>query len=95
MSEPSPSERSEAGVGFAATTVGLLIALAVFPDDPSPSGALTIPAIVLSGGILLVPILNAIRRSPRLLFPLKSWRPRNRACWKSMRPVRSKTICAK
>ena len=68
MSEPSPSERSEAGVGFAATTVGLLIALAVFPDDPSPSGALTIPAIVLSAGILLVPILNAIRRSPRLLY---------------------------
>src|SRR5687767_8515146 len=68
MSEPSSSERSEAGVGFAATSVGLLIALAVFPDDPSPSGALTIPAIVLSGGILLVPILNAIRRSPRLLY---------------------------
>jgi oligosaccharide repeat unit polymerase len=68
MSEPSSGERSEAGVGFAATAVGLLIALAVFPDDPSPSGALMIPAIVLSGGILLVPILNAIRRSPRLLY---------------------------
>ena len=68
MSEPSSGERSEAGVGFAATAVGLLMALAVFPDDPSPSGALTIPAIVLSGGILLVPILNAIRRSPRLLY---------------------------
>ena len=68
MSEPSSGERSEAGVGFAATAVGLLMALAVFPDDPSPSGALTIPAIVLSGGILLVPSLNAIRRSPRLLY---------------------------
>ena len=68
MSEPSSGERSEAGVGFAATAVGLLIALAVFPDDPSPSGALMIPAIVLSAGILLVPILNAIRRSPRLLY---------------------------
>ena len=68
MSEPSSGERSEAGVGFAATAVSLLIALAVFPDDPSPSGALMIPAIVLSAGILLVPILNAIRRSPRLLY---------------------------
>ncbi len=66
MSESS-GERSEAAVGFAATVSALLIALAVFPADPSPSGALTIPAVVLAMGILLVPIMNAIRRSPRLL----------------------------
>lgn len=66
MSESS-GERSEAAVGFAATVSALLIALAVFPADPSPSGALTIPAVVLAMGILLVPTMNAIRRSPRLL----------------------------
>ena len=59
--------RSEAGVGFAATSVGLLLALSVFPSDPSPAGALTIPAVILSAGILLVPISRATRRSPQLL----------------------------
>ena len=42
MAEPSGG-RSEAGIGFAATSVSLLIALAVFPADPSPRGALTVP----------------------------------------------------
>ena len=66
MSEPSGG-RSEAGLGFAATSVSLLIALAVFPADPNPRGALMTPAILLSAGILLVPALHAIRRSIRLL----------------------------
>jgi hypothetical protein len=61
-------EKSEAGIGFAATSVGLLIALAVFPDDPSPRGALTIPALILAAGIMAVPVLHAIRRSPKLLY---------------------------
>ena len=59
--------RSAAGLGFAATAVGLLIALALFPADPNPQGALTIPAAVLSAGILLVPAIHAVRRSMRLL----------------------------
>src|SRR5688572_24443771 len=59
--------RSEAGIGFAATCVSLLIALSVFPSDPSPAGALMIPALILSAGILLVPISRAIRRTPKLL----------------------------
>jgi oligosaccharide repeat unit polymerase len=59
--------RSEAGIGFAATCVGLLIALSVFPSDPSPAGALMIPALILTAGILLVPISRAIRRSSKLL----------------------------
>ena len=59
--------RSEAGIGFAATSTSLLIALSVFPADPSPQGALTIPAVILSVGILLVPIARAIKRSPDLL----------------------------
>ena len=60
-------DRSEAGLGFSATVVSLLIALAVFPADPSPQGALTFPAAILAAGILLVPIMQAVRRSPRLL----------------------------
>lgn len=59
--------RSEAGIGFAASAVGLLISLAVFPADPSPQGALMIPAVILSAGILFVPGMRAIRRSPALL----------------------------
>jgi oligosaccharide repeat unit polymerase len=62
-----PQQKSEAGIGFAATVVSLLIALAVFPADPSPQGALMFPAAILAAGILLVPIVHAIRRSPRLL----------------------------
>ena len=66
MSEPFGG-RSEAGIGFASTGVGLLLALAVFPDNPSPRGALTLPAILLTAGILLVPASRAIRRTPALL----------------------------
>jgi hypothetical protein len=59
--------RSEALIGCAATSASLLIALAVFPADPSPQGALTIPATILAAGILLVPVTRAIRRSAALL----------------------------
>jgi hypothetical protein len=62
------SDKSEAGLGFASTVAGLLVALAVFPDDPTPRGALMLPALILSTGILVVPILQAIRRSPQLLY---------------------------
>ena len=60
-------QTSEAGIGFSATVVSLLIALAVFPADPTPQGALLVPAMLLTGGILFVPILRAIRRSPKML----------------------------
>lgn len=59
--------RSDTAVGISATTVSLLIALAVFPEAPSPKGALVLPAAILAFGILLVPVLRAIRRSPTLL----------------------------
>ena len=59
--------RSDIGVGLAATSASLLIALAMFPADPSPRGALIVPASILSSGILFVPLLRAIRRSPTLL----------------------------
>jgi oligosaccharide repeat unit polymerase len=59
--------RSEAGIGFAATVVSLLLALSAFPADPSPRGALTFPALILTAGIILVPVSRAIRRSASLL----------------------------
>lgn len=60
--------RSDAGLGFAATSAGLLAALAMFPADPTPPGALMVPALALAAGILLVPITYAIRRSPELFY---------------------------
>jgi oligosaccharide repeat unit polymerase len=58
---------SAAVIGVAATGVGLLIALSIFPASPSPQGALVVPAIVLTAGIMFVPIVRAIRRAPTLL----------------------------
>ena len=66
MAEPVLG-RSDAMVGFASTSVALLIALAVFPAEPSPQGALFVPAVILSAGILLLPIARGIRRSPAVL----------------------------
>ena len=62
-----PVARSEAGVGFAATAVSTLLAIALFPVDPTPRGALTIPAVILTSGILLLPFMRAIRRSTTVL----------------------------
>jgi len=66
MSE-MPGDRSGAGLGFAATASSLLIALSIFPRDPSPRGALAVCAAILSAGILLVPVTRAVRRSSALL----------------------------
>lgn len=60
-------DRSAAFIGFVSTGVGLLIALSVFPAARSQQGALATPAIVLSLGILFVPIARAIRRTPTVL----------------------------
>jgi oligosaccharide repeat unit polymerase len=66
MVEAAP-DRSDAFTGFAATSVALLFALAIFPAEPSPRGALVLPAMILSIGILLVPVSRAIKQSPKLL----------------------------
>lgn len=66
MAEPIMG-RSEAGIGFASTVVALLIAIAIFPANPSDQGALVLPALILSAGIMLVPVTRAVRRSPTLL----------------------------
>jgi oligosaccharide repeat unit polymerase len=59
--------RSDALLGSASTCAALLIALALFPAEPSPRGALVVPGVTLSIGILLVPLARGIRRSPALL----------------------------
>ncbi|MEO7134268.1 MAG: oligosaccharide repeat unit polymerase, partial [Vicinamibacterales bacterium] len=66
MAEPVVG-RSDALVGFGTTSISLLIALAIFPAEPSPRGALIVQALILSGGILVVPVTRGIRRSPALL----------------------------
>lgn len=58
---------SAAVVGVASTGVGLLIALSIFPASPSPQGALFVPALVLTGGILFVPVARAVRRASTML----------------------------
>lgn len=60
-------QRSPAAIGFAATVIGLLIALSIFPPSPSQKGALAMPAVVLSAGILFVPLVRAIRRKSTIL----------------------------
>ncbi len=67
MSDTSADVRN-AGHRLCRDVGGLLLALAFFPADPSPPGALAIPATILAAGILFVPVLRAIRRSPRLLL---------------------------
>jgi len=62
-----PVVKYETGIGFAATAVSLLIALGLFPTEPSPRGALMVPALILSAGILFLPVMRAIKRSPALL----------------------------
>ncbi len=59
--------RSGAIIGFSTTSAGLLIALAMFPANPSPQGALMWPATILALGIMAVPLARGILRSPRIL----------------------------
>jgi oligosaccharide repeat unit polymerase len=62
-----PIVKSDAAIGFGATVAGLLVALSIFPADPSPAGALIVPALLLSAGILLLPAMRALKRSPVML----------------------------
>lgn len=50
-------------VGVVATLLGTLGAMMLFPERPSPRGALVAPAAVLSVSILLVPFMRAISGS--------------------------------
>jgi hypothetical protein len=55
-------------VGFVAALIGTVLATVVlFPDQPSPRGALVVPSIVLALSILFVPIVRVIGGSRYLL----------------------------
>lgn len=53
--------------GVASSGIALLMALSIFPASPTPRGALVVPALVLSAGILFVPIVRAVRRAPSMM----------------------------
>jgi oligosaccharide repeat unit polymerase len=59
--------KSVAAIALTATALGLLLALGLFPDNPSPQGALIWNASILSAGILFVPVFRIIRRSPTMM----------------------------
>ena len=45
-------------VGFVASLVGTLAAVMLFPEQPTPPGALMVPALVLSAAIVIVPVMR-------------------------------------
>jgi oligosaccharide repeat unit polymerase len=47
-------------VGFVMSLLGTLGVVILFPAQPTPAGALAIPALVLSAAIVIVPILRAM-----------------------------------
>src|ERR671912_2218387 len=67
MAADAFGEKSAATVGLVATALGTLVALGMFPSDPSPQGALSWNATIMSVGILFVPAFRIIRRSPTMM----------------------------
>src|ERR671911_521859 len=67
MAADAFGEKSAATVGLVATALGTLVALGMFPSDPSPQGALAWNATIMSVGILFVPAFRIIRRSPTMM----------------------------
>ena len=67
MAADAFGERSAATVGLVASALGTLVALGMFPDHPSPQGALMWNASVLSLGIVFVPAFRIMRRSPTMM----------------------------
>ncbi|MEO8681468.1 MAG: hypothetical protein ABI665_20640, partial [Vicinamibacterales bacterium] len=54
-------------LGLATTVLGLLTALLIFPEAPSPQGALIVPASILALGIAFVPAMRAITYSNTMM----------------------------
>jgi hypothetical protein len=67
MAADAFGERSAAAVGMVASALATLVALGLFPDNPSPQGALMWNASVLSAGIVFVPVFRILRRSPTMM----------------------------
>lgn len=47
-------------VGFVMCLLGTVGAVLLFPDEPSPQGALVVPALVLTSAILVVPVMRGL-----------------------------------
>ena len=67
MAADAFGEKSAATVGLVATLLGTLVALGTFPLNPSPRGALMWHGSVLAAGIMFVPLIRGLRRSPTMM----------------------------
>ncbi len=64
MITPAVSRATTPFIGLLATAFATVIATAaLFPDQPAPRGALMIPALVLTAGLLLVPAIRVLSGS--------------------------------
>lgn len=59
--------KATVAIAFTTTTLGLLLALGLFPDSPSPRGALVWNAMILTAGIVFVPVFRIVRRAPSMM----------------------------
>ncbi|HYE88468.1 MAG TPA: O-antigen polymerase [Vicinamibacterales bacterium] len=54
-------------LGMATTILGTMAALLLFPEDPSPPGALRLPATALAVGIVFVPAMRIITNAKTMM----------------------------
>ena len=47
-------------VGFVMSLIGTLATVVLFPEQPTPRGALFVPALVLAAAIIVVPLMRAL-----------------------------------
>jgi len=67
MNKLLASRESVPAVGFVAVVIATVIATVVlFPERPSPPGALALPALVLTIGIMFIPLTRLMSGSPDL-----------------------------
>lgn len=67
MAADAFGEKSASTVAVVTCALGTLVALGLFPQDPTPKGALVWNAAVLSAGILFVPAFRIIRNAPTMM----------------------------
>jgi oligosaccharide repeat unit polymerase len=58
VASKAPSRATGPLMGFVASLLGTGAAVLLFPDDPSPQGALVVPATVLAAAIIAVPFMR-------------------------------------
>jgi len=67
MAADAFGEKSASTVAVVTCGLGTLVAMGLFPLEPTPKGALAWNAIVMSAGILFVPAFRVIRRAPTMM----------------------------